>query len=75
MIDKYGEAEPPLPLQRLDGILQADALLVPWPETDCVAGGITTSLTTGGDGWKPEALAVNRGKCFEGPSPKAKDSC
>ncbi len=38
MIDMYGEAEPPLPLLRLDGIQQADALRTPWPETDCIIG-------------------------------------
>jgi hypothetical protein len=38
MIDRYGEAEPPLPLQDLSGIQQADALRVEWPETDCIVG-------------------------------------
>ena len=38
MIDRYGEAEPPLPLQDLSGIVQADALRIPWPETDCIIG-------------------------------------
>ncbi|MGI8522656.1 MAG: DNA methyltransferase [Nocardioides sp.] len=38
MIELYGEAEPPLPLQDLSGIVQADALRTPWPETDCIIG-------------------------------------
>lgn len=38
MIDPYGEAEPPLPLQDLSSIRQADALRVAWPETDCIIG-------------------------------------
>ncbi len=38
MIDRYGEAEPALPLQDLSSIRQADALRVPWPETDCIIG-------------------------------------
>ena len=38
MIDLYGDAEPALPLQDLSSIRQADALRVPWPETDCIIG-------------------------------------
>lgn len=38
MIDLYGGAEPALPLQDLSTIRQADALRVPWPETDCIIG-------------------------------------
>ncbi len=38
MVDMYGEAEPVLPLQDLSTIRQADALRVPWPETDCIIG-------------------------------------
>ena len=38
MIDLYGAAEPALPLQDLSTIRQADALRVPWPETDCIIG-------------------------------------
>lgn len=38
MVDLYGEAEPVLPLQDLSTIRQADALRVPWPETDCIIG-------------------------------------
>ena len=38
MADLYGEAEPVLPLQDLSSIRQADALRVPWPETDCIIG-------------------------------------
>jgi hypothetical protein len=38
MIDMYGDAEPPLPLQDLSGIQRADALRVPWPVTDCIIG-------------------------------------
>ena len=38
MIDRYGEAEPALPLQDLSSIRQADALRVAWPETDCIIG-------------------------------------
>lgn len=38
MIDRYGEAEPALPLQDMSSIRQADALRVPWPETDCIIG-------------------------------------
>jgi hypothetical protein len=192
MIERYGEAEPALPLQDLSGIQQADALKVAWPETDCIVGnppflgashvrhglgdvyvewlksefgvgikdlctywfrraadhlrpgqraglvgtnsisqnlgrsasldyvaasggvitdavssqkwpgdakvhvsivnwvdepaqpvggfvldgvpvvGITTSLTDGVGGWTPHPLAANKGRCFEGPSPKAK---
>ncbi|MDE0572005.1 hypothetical protein ON058_01070 [Demequina sp. B12] len=35
--------------------------------------GITTSLRpVSGDGWVPVPLGPNKGKCFEGPSPKAK---
>jgi len=38
MMDRYGEAEPPLPLQDLSSIRQGDALKLSWPETDCVIG-------------------------------------
>ncbi len=38
MIELYGEAEPPLPLQDLSNIVQADALRTSWPETDCIIG-------------------------------------
>jgi len=38
MIDLYGEAERPLPLVTLGTIQTADALRVPWPETDCIVG-------------------------------------
>ncbi|WP_348774064.1 DNA methyltransferase [Micromonospora sp. WMMD1076] len=38
MIEKYGAAEPPLPLVSLASIRTADALRVPWPETDCIVG-------------------------------------
>lgn len=38
MIDLYGESEPPLPLQDLSAIRQADALRTAWPETDCIVG-------------------------------------
>ena len=35
--------------------------------------GITSSLTAGeSDAWKPRAIAQNKDRCFEGPSPKAK---
>ena len=38
MIDRFGEAEPVLPLVALPGIQRADALRVPWPETDAIVG-------------------------------------
>ena len=38
MIDLYGEAEPPLPLVDLSGVCVADALRVPWPDTDAIVG-------------------------------------
>lgn len=38
MIDRYGEAEPALPLVDLSGIRAADALVVPWPEVDAIIG-------------------------------------
>ena len=38
MIDRYGEAEPVLPLQDLSAIRAADALQVEWPETDAIIG-------------------------------------
>ena len=38
MIELFGEAEPPLPLVDLSGIRVADALRVPWPETDAIVG-------------------------------------
>ncbi len=37
MIERYGEAEPPLPLVSLPSIQVADALRVDWPETELVA--------------------------------------
>lgn len=38
MIGLYGDAEPPLPLVALDGVMRGDALRVTWPETDCIIG-------------------------------------
>lgn len=38
MVDRYGEAEPVLPLQDLSAIRAADALQVEWPETDAIIG-------------------------------------
>lgn len=38
MVDRYGPAEPVLPLVRLDRIVQADALRVAWPEVDAIIG-------------------------------------
>ncbi|HET7387504.1 MAG TPA: DNA methyltransferase [Nocardioidaceae bacterium] len=38
MIDRYGAAEDPLPLQDLSSIRAADALRIPWPETDAIIG-------------------------------------
>ncbi len=38
MIEKYGEAEPALPLVSLGSIRTADALRTVWPETDCIVG-------------------------------------
>ncbi|MET7947697.1 DNA methyltransferase [Micromonospora sp. NPDC005324] len=38
MIEKYGAAEPPLPLVSLGSIRTQDALRVAWPETDCIVG-------------------------------------
>ncbi|MFJ6113793.1 DNA methyltransferase [Agrococcus sediminis] len=38
MIDRYGGAEPVLPLQDLSAIRAADALQVEWPETDAIIG-------------------------------------
>src|SRR5918992_1228680 len=38
MIELFGEGEPPLPLFDLSGIQVADALRVPWPETDAIVG-------------------------------------
>lgn len=38
MVDRYGEAEPVLPLQDLSAIRAADALRVDWPETDAIIG-------------------------------------
>ncbi|GIJ26838.1 DNA modification methyltransferase [Micromonospora qiuiae] len=38
MIEKYGEAEPALPLVSLGSIRTADALRTAWPETDCIVG-------------------------------------
>lgn len=38
MIDRYGEAEPVLPLVDLSGIAAQDALRSPWPQIDCIIG-------------------------------------
>lgn len=38
MIDRFGAAEPALPLVDLSGIRAADALAEPWPGTDCIIG-------------------------------------
>jgi hypothetical protein len=38
MIERYGEAEDPLPLVTPSGIQVGDALRIPWPETDCIIG-------------------------------------
>ncbi len=38
MIDRFGPAEPTLPLVALSSITAADALRVPWPEVDCIVG-------------------------------------
>ena len=38
MIDRYGEAEPVLPLVNLSGIKAADALRAEWPEVDAIIG-------------------------------------
>lgn len=38
MIDKYGEAEAPLPLVSLAGITIGDAVFGQWPEVDCIVG-------------------------------------
>jgi len=38
MIDRYGEAEPVLPLVDLSGILRADALRAVWPEVETIIG-------------------------------------
>jgi hypothetical protein len=38
MIDKYGEAEAPLPLVNLAGIKVGDAVFSDWPEVDCIVG-------------------------------------
>src|SRR5665648_110334 len=38
MMELYGPAEPPLPLVDLSTIQAADALRVPWPETDAIIG-------------------------------------
>ena len=38
MIDRFGPAEPALPLVDLSGIEAGDALAVPWPATDCIIG-------------------------------------
>lgn len=38
MVDRYGEAEPVLPLQDLSAIRAADALRIEWPETDAIIG-------------------------------------
>jgi hypothetical protein len=38
MIDRYGDAEPVLPLVNLSGIKAADALRTEWPEVDAIIG-------------------------------------
>lgn len=38
MVERYGEAEPVLPLVELSNIRRADALLVDWPEVDAIIG-------------------------------------
>ena len=38
MIDRFGEAENPLPLVTLSGISVGDAVFSPWPDADCVIG-------------------------------------
>ena len=38
MIDRFGAAEPVLPLVDLSGIQARDALAQPWPDTDCIIG-------------------------------------
>lgn len=38
MIDRFGEAEPALPLVDLSGIEAGDALAKSWPKTDCIIG-------------------------------------
>jgi len=38
MIDRFGAAEPALPLVDLSGIQTGDALEMPWPSTDCIIG-------------------------------------
>jgi hypothetical protein len=38
MIDRFGEAETPLPLVPLAGIAVGDALRTAWPEVDCIIG-------------------------------------
>ncbi len=38
MVDRYGDAEPVLPLVDLSGIQRADALRAEWPEVDAIIG-------------------------------------
>jgi len=38
MIDRYGQAENPLPLVTLSGITIADAVFAPWPDADVIIG-------------------------------------
>lgn len=38
MIDRFGAAEPALPLVDLSGIQAVDALAQPWPAVDCIIG-------------------------------------
>jgi hypothetical protein len=38
MIDRFGPAEPALPLVDLSNIQVGDALQKPWPVTDCIIG-------------------------------------
>ena len=68
MVDRYGEAEPVLPLQDLSGIRAADALRADWPATDAIIGNppflgdrlIRASL---GDDYIEVEEAVSRGRC------------
>jgi len=38
MLDRYGQAENPLPLVTLSGITIADAVFTPWPDADVIIG-------------------------------------
>lgn len=67
--------------QKWPGEAKVHVSLVSWVKQD-LAGpfildglavrGITSSLTAGeSNDWRPRAFAQNKGRCFEGPSPKA----